>query len=275
MQKTLLDELQLCDEVIRSIARRRCLSADEQEDFVSWARLRLVEDGEAILARFEGRSTLATYLTTVFLNLFRDYRIAKWGKYRPSSAAKRLGTVAVRLEMLLARDGLGFDEAVELLRHNEGVGASVAELAELAAQLPSRVPRRFEGEEAVAQLPATERAEDGALRSAAADAAGRVEVALDRALRTLAAEDRLILKLRVHDGFSVADIARSLHLEQKPLYRRLDRLVAGLRRGMEAEGVCREDVEEIVEWEGVEVRVDYHLGAENAPPRPSKQEGGR
>lgn len=274
IRSTLLDQLQLCEKVVSAVARRRCLSVDEQEDFASWAKLRLVEDGEAILRRFEGRSSLATYLTTVVVNLFRDYRIAKWGKYRPSSAAKRLGTVAVRLEMLLARDGLGFDEAAEMLRRNEGARESTTQLAEIAAQLPVRAPRRFDGEEALAQLAAGESADDAALRSAAAVAAGRVETALDEALGTLSPEDRLILKLRLHDGLSVADVARSLGLEQKPLYRRLERLTADLRRQMEARGVRSEDVDAIVEWEEVEVQVDYRLGDEIAPPGPSKQEGG-
>lgn len=273
-QSDLPSRLLVCERVVRSLARQRCLSPDEQEDFSSWAQLRLVENGESILGRFQGRSTLSTYLTAVVNNLFRDYRIAKWGKYRPSAAAKRLGTVAVRLEMLLVRDGYPLDEAMEILRRNEGVRASVGELEAMAAKLPVRAPRRFEGEETLAHLPSGERAEERVLRREAAEAAGRVEAALDEGLRTLSPEDRLILKLRVQDGFSVADIARSLHLDQKPLYRRLDQLTARLRQEMEARGVRREDVDTVVAWEEVEVRVDYHLEGEISPPRPSKQEGG-
>lgn len=274
MQKQLPTELQLCDRVVRTVARRRGLSVDEQEDFSSWAWLRLVEDGEAILGRFEGRSSIATYLTTVVHNLFRDYRIAKWGKFRPSATAKRMGTVAVRLEMLVARDGHSVPEAVEILLRNEGVPGSVESLEAMAAKLPVRAPRRFEREQTLEQLPGRESAEDLALGREAAAAAGRVEVALDEALSTLSPEDRLILKLRVHDGFTVADIARSLHLEQKPLYRRLDQLTSRLRLEMEARGVRREDVTEVVEWEDAEIRVDYHLEEEIPKSRPSKIEGG-
>lgn len=274
MQKQLPTELQLCDRVVRTVARRRGLSVDEQEDFSSWAWLRLVEDGEAILGRFEGRSSIATYLTTVVHNLFRDYRIAKWGKFRPSATAKRMGTVAVRLEMLVARDGHSVPEAVEILLRNEGVPGSVESLEAMAAKLPVRAPRRFEREQTLEQLPGRESAEDLALGREAAAAAGRVEVALDEALSTLSPEDRLILKLRVHDGFTVADIARSLHLEQKPLYRRLDQLTSQLRQEMEARGVRREDVAEVFEWEDVEIRVNYHLEEEIPESRPSKIEGG-
>lgn len=274
MQKQLPTELQLCDRVVRTVARRRGLSVDEQEDFSSWAWLRLVEDGEAILGRFEGRSSISTYLTTVVHNLFRDYRIAKWGKFRPSATAKRMGTVAVRLEMLVARDGHSVPEAVEILLRNDGVPGSVESLEAMAAKLPVRTPRRFEREQTLEQLPGRESAEDLALRREAAEAAGRVEAALDEGLRTLSPEDRLILKMRIEDGFTVADIARSLHLEQKPLYRRLDQLTARLRQEMEARGVRREDVAEVVEWDDVEIRVDYHLEEEIPKSRPSKIEGG-
>jgi RNA polymerase sigma factor for flagellar operon FliA len=274
LPKTLRTELGLCEKVITSLAHRRCLSLDEQEDFSSWARLRLVERGDAIFERFQGQSTLSTYLTTVVHNLFRDYRIAKWGKFRPSATAKRMGTVAVRLEMLVARDGLPLDEAVEILRRNEGVRESAEELEAMAARLPVRAPRRFEGEETLAHLPGGERAEERVLRREAAEAAGRVEAALDEGLRTLSPEDRLILKMKVHDGFSVADIARSLHLDQKPLYRRLEQLTTRLCQVMEARGVRREDVDQVVEWEEAEIRVDYHLDDETPESRPSKQEGG-
>ena len=42
----------------------------------------------------------------VIQRLFLDARIAKWGKWRPSVSARRLGGVAVLLERLLTRDGL-------------------------------------------------------------------------------------------------------------------------------------------------------------------------
>lgn len=274
MEQPLTSSLCQCERVLTSLARRRCLNRDEEEDFTSWARLRLVENGDAILRRFQGQSTLSTYLTTVVLNLFRDYRIAKWGKYRPSAAAKRLGTVAVRLEMLIVRDGLSFDEAVEVLRRNEGVREEPRELAEIAARLPVRAPRRFEGEEALAVVAASERADERTLAREAAEAARRVQSALDDAMATLSEEDRLILKLHIQDGFSIADVARTLHLEQKPLYRRIEQLESRLREEMEARGVRSEDVRSAIEVDQVEVRVNDGLDRETDDRRPSQEGGG-
>lgn len=262
--------------LLRRVAARRCLSADEAEDFSSWARVKLLEDDCAILGKFRGRSSLKTFLVTVLQNLFRDYRIAKWGKWRPSAKAKRLGVDAVRLETLLYRDGLSFDEAAEILRRNHGVSASIAELAELAGELPPRMPRRTVGEGALGTLAElAELAEDGGVDARVRDeerwaAAERTEEGLGGALRGLDPEDRLILKMRFEDGLTVATIARTLGLDQKPLYRRIERCLSALRAGLEQRGVAAETVTELLGWNRLELRVDYgDLALETGAPRPS------
>jgi RNA polymerase sigma factor for flagellar operon FliA len=45
---------------------------------------------------------------------------------------------------------------------------------------------------------------------------------------------------------SVADIARTLRLDQKPLYRRLETIQATLRTALESRGVHRERASEIL-----------------------------
>ncbi len=269
----LLGHLPLIERVVSSLARRKGLSRDEEDDFRSWLRVRLLEDGDAVLAKFGGRCRLSTYLTTVVHNLFRDYRIAKWGKWRPSAAARRLGTVAMRLETLLWRDGIGFDEAVEMLRRNHGVRASPAELADLAARLPPREPRRFEGDETLERLPAPADPERRVRDRELAATARRIEDGLGQGLAALPAEDRLILKMWVQDDLTVAAIARLLGLDQKPLYRRLEALLAGLRRHLEADGLTRREVGEVVDSRRAELAVDFDAGGGMSAPRPSNQEG--
>ena len=63
----------------------------------------------------------------------------------------------------------------------------------------------------------------------------QVEAALGRTLAKLPSEDSLIVKMRYLDGFQVAAVARALHLPQKPLYRRVERLLGELRRKLEGE----------------------------------------
>jgi DNA-directed RNA polymerase specialized sigma subunit len=50
-----------------------------------------------------------------------------------------------------------------------------------------------------------------------------VEVERSGALAELGSQDRLILKMRFQDGFQVSRISRLLGLDQKELYRRLER----------------------------------------------------
>ncbi len=76
--------------------------------------------------------------------------------------------------------------------------------------------------------------------------------ALRRALRRLAARDRVVLRLHVETGLSVADVARALGEEQKGLYRRRDALYKQLRLDLEAEGIDGADARELLstlDWE--------------------------
>lgn len=58
----------------------------------------------------------------------------------------------------------------------------------------------------------------------------RLEIATDRALAELSAEDRFTLASYYLDGRTLADIARSLGLHESSISRRLDRLSTGLRK---------------------------------------------
>ena len=51
----------------------------------------------------------------------------------------------------------------------------------------------------------------------------------------------------------IADIARALNLKQKPLYRRLDRLLQRLRAALEAAGIDRLEACDIVNREDMDI----------------------
>jgi RNA polymerase sigma factor (sigma-70 family) len=62
--------------------------------------------------------------------------------------------------------------------------------------------------------------------------------ALDTAIATLETEDRVILRLRFEDDLSVPEIARLLSLGSPfALYRRVNRILEGLRKTLEAAGI--------------------------------------
>lgn len=239
-----LENLDWIERIVASVCRRHGLSGEDAEDFASWVKLRLVEDDYAILRKFRGESAITTYLTVVIAMLFRDYRVERWGRWRPSAAALRHGRVAVRLETLVHRDGFRLDQAGEILRTTGETDLSDRELAALLAELPVRTPLRpvEVGSEPLASAPATAHADDLVVGGEEEEERRAADDALSRALQRLPPEDRLILRMRFWEGLSVADIARGLDLPQKPLYRRIERALGDLRKYLEAAGVTRERV---------------------------------
>ena len=235
-----LSNLALIDSVVRFICQRHKLEGSEAEDFSSEVRLRIVDNDYEIFRRFQQRSSLRTYLTVVIQRIYLDYRNHLWGKWRPSAEARRLGPLAIRLERLLARDGLHFEEACQVLRTNEGVTATESDLAEIAVRLPQRARRAMVGEEALEAVPARDGAFDDRIFSRSGRTGDEASLErLDGAMQTLGDQDRLILRLKFQEGLGIADIARALHLEQKPLYRRLDALLNRLPAALEAAGIDR------------------------------------
>jgi RNA polymerase sigma factor for flagellar operon FliA len=236
-QELFSSQLTLIESVIGFIARRHRLSAAEAEEFGSIAKLRLIENDYRILAQFQQRSSLRTFLGVVIDRLFLDERTARWGKWRPSAEARRIGPLAVRLETLLARDGLSFDEACQMLRTNHRVTETEHDLYAILEHLPIRVASRRV--DRASSAPPTGADADGVVRSAEAE---RTMTALERALTRLQPLDRLIIKFLFFDRLTVAEIARAQGLDQRVLYRQKDRLLHQLRDDLESQGVSREDV---------------------------------
>ncbi|HWK88680.1 MAG TPA: sigma-70 family RNA polymerase sigma factor [Longimicrobium sp.] len=226
------------EKIIAKVAYAKALASADADDFGQWVRTRLIENDALILRKFQGRAGIETYLTVVIGNLYRDYRVQEWGRWRPSVAAKRLGAEAMRLEALLYRDGYPLSQAITVMR-SSGTELTERELHELAAQIPVRMrTRELLGVDAPDPI-AAESADADIREAEDAREWNHVLAALNRALDDLPAEDAVIVRLRYLEAFSVADIARKLHLEQKPLYRRLDRVLVQLRERLVAEGVDR------------------------------------
>src|SRR5262245_53162084 len=120
------------ESVIRFVCRRRGLRGDEAEEFAAEVRLRLVESDSAILRKFQGRSSIQTFLTVVIQRLALDYQASRWGRWRPSVVARSEGPAAVRLEQLVVRDGLPLADALVLVV-SEFDGVDPAQLEAIAA----------------------------------------------------------------------------------------------------------------------------------------------
>jgi len=240
-----LGHLKLIESVASHGARRCRFTKEETEDFVATVRLRLLEDGYAVIRKFQGKSTFSTYLNIVVNHLMQDYRNHVLGKWRVSTEAKRLGPVACRLDVLLNREGLPLDQAVEILRKNEKVDLSTQQLAEIAGKLsPHNPPRRMYGEEELEGR--TAEAETPEERILGVEAARRKKSLLGllrQALKDLPDQDRLIVLMRVR--FPIVEIAKALHLDAKPLYPRIKQILAKVRAQLEGQGVSADDIREI------------------------------
>jgi len=102
--------------------------------------------------------------------------------------------------------------------------------------------------------------------------AARVEVALRKAMEGLGAQDRLIFALRFHDGRTLVDIAKALRLDQKALYRRVERLLRALHGELKAGGIDGEAALEIFGRAAVSIEWGSDT-EETVEPRPSKPKG--
>jgi RNA polymerase sigma factor (sigma-70 family) len=245
-QRLLLDHLDLIHQIVRSSGRRRHLAADELEDLTSFVRFRLVDDDYAILRKFQGRSSLWTYLAAVIERLSLDFCAERWGRWRPSAMAERLGPVAVTLERLVTRDQHTVEEALQILRTNHGVGQTDAELRALWDQIPSRVRTTEVGEEAAAELRATDSSEAGVEDAAIAQDMERLEGALQSALAEIPAQDRVLIALRFDQNLSMVEISKVLGSSVPTLHRRLDRSIKQLRRALSRAGVDPRQVSTLV-----------------------------
>jgi RNA polymerase sigma factor for flagellar operon FliA len=252
LEALFLQHLPVIDRAAAVVARRYGFSPDDAAELTSWIKLRIVEDDYAALRKFRGESSMGTYLSVVVAMLARDYRAAHWGRWRPSASARRLGEVAVRLETLVYRNGHSLQQAAELLRTAGLTTQTDRELAAMLAGFPSRGPLRpvEVTTDAIESMPSSGAADTPLETARLEEVREQSRQLLENALTDLSTEDRLIVRLRYWESLSVADIARGLKIDQKALYRRLERLLEQLRRLLALRGFRPEHLQELLDEPG-------------------------
>lgn len=245
-QRLLLDHLDLINQIVRTTGRRRHLSAPEREDFASFVKLRLIEDDYAILRKFQNRSTLWTYLAMVVERLSLDFCAEKWGRWRPSAMAERLGPIAVNLERLVTRDNHTLEEATEILRTNHDVSLTYAELRTMWDQLPTRTRTVAVGEEAAAMVSSNESSEVRIEDSDRQKHIERLQSALQTAFEQIAPQDRVLIALRFDQDLSMVEISQLIGSSVPTLHRRLDRSVKQLRAALSQAGFDPREVSRLI-----------------------------
>jgi RNA polymerase sigma factor for flagellar operon FliA len=262
-----LRELDTIESAIGFACRRGKLYGPDAEDFASIVKLKLIENDYAVLRKFEGRCSFRMFILVVVQRLLLDHRNHLLGKWRPSAEAKRLGELAIRVERLVHRDRLRLDEAVDVMvRDNPGLDRR-AVLA-LASSLPPRQERPREVPDDELDLtPAVERA-DGRLRERErAWTDDCVSRCLRAAIDELPNDERLVFRMRFEHEMTVAEIARALHVDQKPIYRQIHRRLRDLRRRLERSGLDADIVEDLTR--GTKFHLDFGFAPEFRESEPS------
>lgn len=264
-EELLTANLALIDRAIAFACRRYQLSPDDAEEFDAVVKLRLVENDYAVLRAYEGRSSFATYISVAVQRMALDYRIHQWGKWHASAEAKRLGDTAITLEKLLHRDGRTFDEALPIIRSRTNITRE--ELLALASRLPPRPPKMRDVpiDEAAAVAADSGGGEANLINEERQRTAQRVSALMTEAIERLPEDERLILQLRFEEGMTVAQISRSLGVDQKALYRRIERCMRDIRKQLEHAGIASAEVLDLIGRD--ESIVAFKL--RNQPSRPS------
>ena len=211
------ENLALIERLVGRACRRVGMPPSDWSDTASMVKLELVENDYAILRRWEGRSSLATYLTVVIQRLLADQHEKTHGRRRPSMTQPPPPRM----------------REVEL-PDEEVVPLAASELADTET---------YEGELRVV----SERA--GAI--------------VREAMAAWPADDRLMIRLRFESSLSIADISRLMKVPQRPLYRRLESLLARLRDVLLAAGVDPVTANDLIGTAG-RIELDFGLARKNS-----------
>ncbi|MEM1182006.1 MAG: hypothetical protein AAGM22_26905 [Acidobacteriota bacterium] len=242
MRQTLCEGRALFDErvddieqAVTAVVRAHRVGRDEAAELYGDVMVKVIDRDFAVLRRFGGRSRWSTYLFSVARRVLLDRRARRWGRWRPSASARRLGPAAVELDRRINRDGLEVAEAVAEVRCRR---RARKDLEALAARIPRRSRRRaVPMDRALEHQAAPDRAGERVEASERCRAALDVGAVVKAGLRTLSAADRRLLALRFGQGWTVRRIAREQSRPERRLYARFTKILRGLRRHLEAEGI--------------------------------------
>lgn len=251
--------------ILRGLGREKRLSPEELEDLRSDLQIKLLEDDYRVLRQWNRCSSIEDYLKKVTYNSWRDRIRGDKGYVRVSPIATRLGPPAPELEMLLGRQGLTLDEAYQVIKPRFP-SLSLGETEEIAAKINPRRGRSFVSEDVVVRVPDPKLTGDKHLEQREKLVEKRKALGLLRQLLAeLPKQDRMLLVHAHAEGVKLSHIARSLGIDQRPLYRRNEKLLTQLRTTLEEAGLRWENLREVLGIDGPPERA-YWLAEQLGTP---------
>lgn len=266
------DQLTTVVEVLERQCRMRLRSEEEREEFPAWAMIRLIERWPKLVRDFQARARFTSYLDRVVENLVRDYRIEKWGKWRPSQCARRLGLQALELERLVYRDRWEPKEAVETMVFQSRLPSARSEevmrerLWSVLADLPRREPIPVALDpDLIANWFADSRAldfqEENDLRASHA----RLLRLLVRALGELDEASRTLLESYFVHGTPYVEVAAEEGRDRTEVYNQAHKSLRRMRRLFEREGVERRELGRLLEGVDLGRPLEWAFAAARCP----------
>jgi len=82
-QELLRSNLALVERLVRFVCQRAQVVGADVDDFASTVKLALIENDYSVLRAWEGRSSLATYLTVIIQRMLADERFRTLGRCVP------------------------------------------------------------------------------------------------------------------------------------------------------------------------------------------------
>jgi len=143
--------------------------------------------------------------------------------------------------------GHSFREAAAILRSRWKVNITDQQLSTLLRDLPRRLPMRpvQVAEAALRSTPSVDDSAAAVINGETTDVRRNVQRILEASIEALPVEERVLLKLRFWEDASIADAARILGVQQRPLYRRIEKLLTVLRERLHSQGVSVEQIREL------------------------------
>jgi DNA-directed RNA polymerase specialized sigma24 family protein len=222
---------------VAQVARRYRLSRDETEELASEVALKLIERDYAVLRKSRGSGNPGAYLSAVVRHLALDSRTAKWGKWRASAGARRMGPAAVAVEELVGKRGIHWDRACSLVESQYGRLVDREALRALSAPPRKAHCRTVYLDDLKQPLPAADNQASALWHRTCVARGQRAIAALAHEIDSLPEADRYLIRRRFYDGASIVSIARSGDCDARMLYRRIARLFDILRQRLERRGI--------------------------------------
>jgi DNA-directed RNA polymerase specialized sigma24 family protein len=123
-------------------------------------------------------------------------------------------------------------------------------------------------------LASAERADARTVDRELRETAARAGALLREMMEGWPAEDRMLVRLRFQSSLSIADISRVLGVPQRPLYRRMDALLARLRDALRAAGIDAAAADHLVSA-GSRIDIDFGLAWKNGETYRTNESSGR